>query len=122
MIQVEIYTSFVEEYAKLFAEAFDFKIIVEKLGWAHLTHEGVSDLMFFDSARAIDGESHWEIKDNDVLGKGVEIVLLTNDISKVRMVIESYGYQCSPDRRQPWGSIELLFTLREGYLVRVKQQ
>jgi hypothetical protein len=122
MIQIEVHTHFVEEYSRLFTDAFDFKIIEEKSGWAHLTHFGVADLMFFDATRAVDGESHWEIANNENLGKGIEIVLLTNDIIKVRKVVESYGYRCSPDRRPPWGSVEFLFNLHEGYLVRAKQK
>jgi hypothetical protein len=121
MLQLELYVNDIDETASLFTSVFDLVVIEEKPGWRHLRHSANYDIMLFAPATNVDGESHWPLPENGAGGAGIEIVICTSNVADKVVAVRSLGYNCSDLRFPPWGSIEFLFRLREGYLLRIKQ-
>lgn len=121
-LQLEIYVDDVESTALLFTSVFDMVEIEEKPGWRHLRHAAHFDIMLFTPGLNIYGESHWaSLPENGMGGVGIEIVICTTEVAEKQIAVRNLGYKCSDLRFPPWGSIEFLFHLKEGYLLRIKQ-
>ncbi|WP_137137002.1 hypothetical protein [Rhizobium sp. FKY42] len=121
MVQIELYTDHLDDYADLFARLFSFSLIEEKPGWRQLRHPAYFDLMLFSPERNEFGESHWVLPERGEGGKGIEIVICIPELGNIREEIITHGFECSELRYPPWGSAEFFFKLHEGYFIRVKQ-
>jgi hypothetical protein len=121
MVQIELYTEYLDAYADIFMRLFNFQLIEEKSGWRQLRHPSYFDIMLFSPSKNTFGESHWILPDADEGGKGVEIVICVAALGNIRDELTDLGLVCSEVRHPPWGSAEFFFKLKEGYLIRVKQ-
>lgn len=121
MLQLELYVYDVDETASLFTSVFDMIVIEEKQGWRHLRHSANYDIMLFSPVTNIEGESHWQQPEPGTGGAGIEIVVCTSAVVQKRKAVCDLGYECTDLRFPSWGSIEFMFHLKEGYLLRIKQ-
>jgi hypothetical protein len=121
MVQIELYTEHLDEYADLFTRLFNFLLIEEKPGWRQLRHTANFDIMLFSPSKNRFGESHWVLPEPGEGGKGIEIVICVPELGDIRDQIIERRIECSEVRHPPWGSAEFFFKLYEGYLIRVKQ-
>lgn len=121
MVQIELYTEHLDEYAALFTGLFRFALLEEKPGWRQLRHPAYFDIMLFSPSKNRFGESHWLLPQPGEGGKGIEIVICVRELGNIRDELLAHGFECSEVRHPPWGSAEFFFKLREGYLFRVKQ-
>ncbi len=121
MVQIELYTEHLDEYAALFSKLFSFSLIEDHHGWRQLRHPSYFDIMLFSPSKNKASESHWELPEPGTGGKGIEIVICVPELGNIRDEIADSGFECSEVRHPPWGSVEFLFRLKEGYLIRVKQ-
>lgn len=121
MIQIELYTENLDEYASLLTDLFNFELLEEKPGWRQLRHAAFFDIMLFSPSKNKFGEAHWVLPAEGEGGKGIEIVICVRELGKIRDEIIARGFECSETRHPPWGSAEFFFKLKEGYLLRVKQ-
>ena len=121
MLQVELYSSDVEQSASVLCAMFGMDVIEAKPGWRHLRHRALFDLMLFDPLVSRDGESHWPDAEPGTYGSGTEIVICTDEVSRRREIALTLGLRCTELRYPPWGSIEFMFRLLDGHLIRVKQ-
>ena len=121
MVQIELYTENLDDYAELFASVFKFKLIEQKPGWRQLRRHGYFDIMLFSPSKNKIGESHWAVPEPGEGGKGIEVVICVLELANIRGEIRDRGFECSEVQYPPWGSVEFFFKLKEGYLIRVKQ-
>lgn len=121
MLQLELYVADVDEVTKLFTSVFGLTVIEEKPGWRHLRHHTNYDIMLFTPTLDVEGETHWPLPKNGTGGAGIEIVMCTTHIADKLTAVRELGYKCSELRYPPWGSVEFIFHLKEGYLLRIKQ-
>jgi len=121
MLQLELYVNDADDTARLFTSVFGMAVIEEKQGWRHLRHSANYDIMLFAPATNVEGESHWQLPALGTGGAGIEIVICTGAVVDKRTAVRELGYKCTELRYPPWGSIEFMFRLREGYLLRIKQ-
>ena len=121
MLQIELYVSDVDKTRVVFDNVFGMVLIEEKPGWLHLRLRKNFDIMLFSPEQNLSAESHWPLPSPGSGGKGIEIVICTSDVPAKLDAVRQLGYQCTDLRYTPWGSIEFIFHLEEGYLIRVKQ-
>jgi catechol 2,3-dioxygenase-like lactoylglutathione lyase family enzyme len=121
MLQIELYVADLERTRQLFTSIFGFCVIEEKPGWRHLRHSANYDIMLFAPAQNRHGESHWALPTPGTGGTGIEIVICTRNVKQKLQSVRENGYKCTDLRYPPWGSIEFIFQLEEGYLLRIKQ-
>ena len=62
MVQIELYTENLDDYAELFASVFTFKLIEQKPGWRQLRRPRYFDIMLFSPSKNKIGESHWAVQ------------------------------------------------------------
>ena len=75
MVQIEIYTEYLDEYSDLFISALKFELIETKSGWRQLRHSSYFDIMLFCPAKNQSGDSHSVLPVADEGGRGIEIVI-----------------------------------------------
>ena len=121
MVQIELYTEYLDEYSDLFISALKFELIENKSGWRQLRHPAYFDIMLFCPAKNQSGDSHTVLPVADEGGRGIEIVICVRALTGIRDKIIFRGFECSETRYPDWGSAEFFFKLKEGYLIRVKQ-
>ncbi len=120
MLQLELYVDGVEEPANLFAEVFGMTVTQSHDGWRTLSHTSNYQIMLFDEAKHAHEEGHWKFPDGPK-GSGIEIILVTDNVAGKHEKISALGYTCTALRSPPWGGVDFFFTLKEGYVIRVKQ-
>jgi catechol 2,3-dioxygenase-like lactoylglutathione lyase family enzyme len=120
MLQIELYVLNLDRTCALLTSVFGLKVIEEKPGWRHLRHSANYDIMLFAPTRNQNG-GQWALPMAGTGGKGIEIVLCTLDVSGKLKRVREFGYECTNLQYPPWGSVEFIFHLDEGYLLRIKQ-
>ncbi len=118
-LQLELCVAHVEKIAHMFEEVFGMYSIENSPGWCHLRHPKHYDIMLI--APTISRSGKEDLPDPGTGGMGLEIVICTKGIPEKRTALQHRGYPCSELRYPPWGSVEFIFTLQEGYSIRVKQ-
>jgi len=121
MIQIELYVRNVEEPADIFTRIFGFKEIENRLGWRNVQYKDAYQIMLFDPLTNKEHETDWIFPEPDKTGIGVQIVIGVEDAAEKRDQLKDLGYRCSPLHKAPWGTLEFIFNLKDGYLIRVKQ-
>jgi uncharacterized glyoxalase superfamily protein PhnB len=120
MIQIELYTRYLEENSKIFQNVFGYKVIESFEGFVKFEC-GNSELMLFDPSLSSEESNHWDITKYESLGIGAEVILVVEDINEVFQRINDQGYKTTNLTKKPWGTTEFEFDLKDGYLIRVKQ-
>ena len=121
MIQIELYTKNLDQYAELFVSVFNFKPIEEKPGWRQLRHPTYFDIMLFSPPPDKSGQSEFLLPKPGEGGKGIEVVICVKELANLRDAVIDRGFECSEIRHPQWGGVEFFFRLEEGYLFRIKQ-
>jgi Glyoxalase/Bleomycin resistance protein/Dioxygenase superfamily len=120
MIQIELYTNYLEENTDLFQNCFGYNILETQTGFTKFDCGG-TELMFFDPSLSEESDNHWDISKHKFLGIGVEVILVVEDIIAIHQKIKYKKYIPTDLTKKPWGSTEFEFKLKDGYLMRFKQ-
>ena len=121
MLQLELYVADLDKTCAVFEEVFGLSLIEEKPGWRQLRHPKNFDIMLFSPLPDRIGDGNWSLPARGTGGKGIEIVICTTNVHIKLDSVRKLGYHCTDLNYTPWGSIEFIFHLAEGYLIRVKQ-
>ena len=121
MIQIELYTKNLDQYAELFVSVFHFKPIEEKPCWRQLRHPTYFDIMLFSPPPKKPEQSEFLLPEPGEGGKGIEIVICVKELANLKDAVADRGFECSEICHPSWGGVEFFFKLEEGYLFRVKQ-
>ena len=74
IVQIEMYTEYLDEYSDLFISALNFELIETKFRWRQLKYPVYFDIMLFCPAKNQSGDSHSILPVADEGGRGLRLL------------------------------------------------
>ena len=122
MIQIELYVDGVEAPARLLTEVFGFEEIENRPGWRNVEYKGLYQIMLYDPRRNEEHKAEDFMPAHDgKAGQGMQMVISVADAKAIRPAVLQQGYNCGDLHDTAWNTLEFIFSLAEGYVIRVKQ-
>ena len=84
MVQIEMYTEYLDEQSALFISALIFELIEKKSGWRQIRHPAYFDIMLFCPVKNQPVDIHSIFPVADEGGTDIEIVICVRELTGIR--------------------------------------